>query len=180
MVALWLPHLQEVAIGCTQSIGSIKELAHFFLLHMKHSPEHIRHLFLACIAITRNRHLYLRGCILRDGHLPLNGSSNCNALCTPQLEHTLYVLAEERRLDSHIIRQVALDDATDTLVNMTELEVRVGKLTQVNDAKGEHLSLFAVNPQYAVAHNVSARVYAKYNLFHSSAKVQRKVKKLKS
>ena len=166
MVALGLAQLQEMAIGSTKGVGGIEELAHLLFLDMKHTTEHISDLLLARVTVARYRHLYLRWRILSNRHLPMNGSSNGNTLSTSKLQHTLDVLAEERRLDGHAIRQEALDEAANAFVYVPELEVRVGKLAQVDDAQSKHLCLLSVNSKYAVAHDTRARIYAKNDLLH--------------
>ena len=168
MVALRLSHLQEVAIGSAKGIGGVEELAHLFLIDMKHPAEHIGNLLLAGITVARNRHLNLRRRILRNWHLTLDGSSNGYALSTSQLQHTLDVLAKERCLDSHTVWQIALDDAANTFVDMAELQVGVGKLAKVDYAQSKHFCLLPVHTKHAITHNVRARVYAKNDLLHFS------------
>ena len=96
----------------------------------------------------------------------MNGSSDGNALGTSKLEHALYVLAEERCLDCHAVGQIALNDAAYALMDVSELEVRVGKLAKVDDAKSKHLRLLVHDTKYTVTHDARPRVYSKDDLFH--------------
>ena len=137
---------------------------------MEHATEHVGNLFLAGVAVAGDGHLYLRGGVLGDGHLPLDSCCDGYALCPTELEHALYVFAEERSLDSHTVGQIAFDDAAHSLVDVAELEVWVGELPQVDDTKSEHRRLLAFDAQHAIAHDVGSRVDAQDDLLrHKSA-----------
>jgi hydroxyacylglutathione hydrolase len=56
-IGLRAVHLQKVAVGCPQRIGSVHELRHFVLLNMEQSLQHPRHLFLRSLSLSRNGHL---------------------------------------------------------------------------------------------------------------------------
>ena len=116
-------HLEVMAIGGTEGVGSVEEVRHLLLVNMKHATQHVGHLLLTCRTVARDGHLDLCGGIFGDGHLPTHGCSHGHTLCTAQLKHRLYVLAEEGGLDGELVGQIGVDDASHTFEDTTELKV---------------------------------------------------------
>ena len=101
-----------------------------------------------------------------DGHSALDGSSDGCSLGASQFQGRLHVLLQEWRLDSHLVGQIPLDDTRYTLEDMTQFQVSVAKLTQVDDTHCHHLRFVVYDLDDAISHDVRSRVYAQYHFFH--------------
>ena len=101
-----------------------------------------------------------------DGHAVMDGGGDGCSLGAPELQHRLHVLAEEGCLDGHLVGQVTVDDAGDALEDVSEFQVTVSKLPQVDDTHRYHLRLAVLHLQQPVAHQVRSRVYAQYDFLH--------------
>ena len=153
-----------MTIGSAQSICGIQEVSHLCGIQMQDPLEHVGHLFLACIAITGDGHLDFSGCVFGDGEILVNGSGYGNSLRTPQLEHTLHVLAKERSFDGHAVGMIGFDDTRYSFEHMTELCIRILGLAQVNNADGKYLWLRVRDLKDAVSHDTCTGVYAQYHM----------------
>ena len=67
--------------------------------------------------------------------------------------------------------QVTVDDTCHPLKDMSQLQVTISKLAQVDHPHGYHLCLAVNHLQQAIAHDIRSRVNPQYNLFHSGHKV---------
>ena len=157
-------HLQVVTIGRGQRIRGIEERSRHVIVQLQHALQHVRHLLLACLSVARYRHLDFQRGIFRYRYVSLQGSCHSHPLRTPQLEHRLHVLPEERRLDGQLVRQVRLDDSAHPLTDVCQLQVVVGILAEVYHPQREHLRLRVHNVQHPISHQVRTRVNAQYHL----------------
>lgn len=80
--------------------------------------------------------------------------------CAPELEHRLHVLAEEWRLDGHLVGQKFVDDARHAFEDSAQLEVWIVQRAQVDDTHCHHARLRVQHAQDAIAHDIGARVDA--------------------
>ena len=149
-----------MAVGCGEGVGGVHEGEHGFVADAECALQHAGYLLLAGTAVSGNGLLDLERGIFVDGYVAADGGGNGYALCTAQLEHALYVLAEEGCLYGHFVGQVLLDDAPHTLVDTPQLQIGVSAFPQVYDAHDLHLHALAAKVQDAVAQDVGAGVDA--------------------
>ena len=72
----------------------------------------------------------------------------------------MYVLAEEGCFNGHLVGQIGVYDTGYALEYVSKFQVVVAIFAQVYHAQGKHLCLIATYADNAIAHDVSARVYA--------------------
>ena len=94
------------------------------------------------------------------GYSVMHSSGNGCSLRTPQLQRRLYVLLQKGGLNSHLVRQVTVNDTCHAFKDMPQLQVTVPKLTQVNDTHGYHFDFAVRHLQHPIAHDVRTGVYA--------------------
>ena len=90
----------------------------------------------------------------------MHGSGDSGTLCTTQLQRRLYVLLQEWGLNGHLVGQITVNDTGHALKDVTQLQVAVPELTQVNDTHGHHLGFAVGHLQHTIAHDVRTGVYA--------------------
>ena len=159
-LALGASHLHEVAVGSTQGVAGVHELSHLLGVDMQHSLQHTRHLFLRCRPVAGDGHLDFHRCVFVDRYAVLDGGGDGYTLRPSQFEHRLHVLSEEGCFDGHLVGQVCIDDAGHAFEDMSQFQVGILELPQVDDAHAHHLGLGAHDAQHTVAHDVGARVDA--------------------
>ena len=67
-----------------------------------------------------------------------DGGRHGHALCASEFQHRLYVFSEERGLDGHFVRQIALDDTRDALEDASEFQAIQNDLRQLKASIGSN------------------------------------------
>ena len=148
--------------GC-QSVGCIQLGQHRLLRDMQETLQHSRHLFFGCISVTGNRHLDLQRCIFEDRNFAFQCCCHSNTLRPSQLQHTLYVLPEERCFDCQFVRVILVDKGQYPFEYLFQTQVMVLVLIQLKNAHSFELRFIPFNLQNAVSHHDCSGVNTQYD-----------------
>lgn len=136
--------------------------------------QHGRYLFLGRATISSDGLLDPLGGVLHIRDIPTEGSSYGHALGAPELEHALYVLAEELGLYRHLIGTVLIDQLYEAVIDALESLAVLIVLVELDAACSEHTHLASLHQDEAIAQHGGTGVYPQddtfllHGLLHSS------------
>lgn len=105
------------------------------------------------------------GGVLHDGYFSQGRRYYCGSLCSPELEHTLHILAIKRGLYSQLSGVIALNECRNALMYLVQPIVVTPIAVELEHTHGEEFALPATGAQYTVSEDDSARIYADDDAF---------------
>ncbi len=160
---LGLSRLIEVAQCGSERIGGIELGKQVLGRDVEDAPQHILHLLLGGGTVAGYGHLDFSRLILGYGYVAAYRGGHGHTLGAAKLEHRLHVFAEERGLDCHLVGEILLDYARDTVEYVAKPQIVTVKLVKLYDTHRYHGRLGALDAEDSEAHNIGARVYTYYN-----------------
>ena len=125
--------------------------------------QHLPDLFLGRVSVAGNYLLDAPRRIFCHGYVVHHGRGDHYTLCTPQFQHTLYVLAEEGSFDGQFLGAMPRQDAGHQSIYCTQPVVHIGFAIQGDGIHLQHDGDIPGHLQNGITHNDTARINAQDN-----------------